>query len=809
MLTPGFEYEGFDEARAIARRRRIRVGLPIAVVVVMLLALIGIAVYDYKTMRADALALSQGVIVNLESRIETQIEAYLKPIPGIIRLSRDLLAGDLASGIPGAKAETLGIGMLNNAPQLTALFVGDDSGEFLMVRRYAEDGRNALETKLIRHAPGRADQLEIELTRRNPDGAVISTEALAWDQYDPRQRPWYKGATEQRGLYWTNIYPFFTDRAAGITAALPLLDDDGKVRAVVGADVTLDSISRFLDTLTVGKTGLALIIDDQGQLIAHPKAELIREGADGKLRLTQIGDLSDPVVHRAFDRYRVQGHGRRDFDLDGRRYISSVTSLNHLLQRDWSVLLVVPEDDFVGFVVDNVSKTLGMGLSVIALAALLASLLIRQGLRADRDALRILERQAQLDAQGKAFGQLAAVQSSLFDTHNPQASAALTEAVRHATQVRRISLWVLNATADALVCIDCFDRDTGGHTQGTRLSKANHADLFAALNACESLDPVDASGDPRLTPLHHQYLAPLGCRALLAMPICVAGRASGALWLEDDGTRREWPGHVVSFARAVANLLAIRQASFGASAKPSPDIDLDADSPRPAPPTRPRVAKLSTPYGDDFDTSLGRRRAAAFNARLATRADGEGGPRAEMLDSLAVMSLRLTDAAALAEPADSDAKETTVAFLLRELQLAAGRHEIGYLKFLSDQMIASIDPNEDPDRGLQQIVEFAMDAKTICETVLSRHHAPYAFRIGIDLGPAIGSLVGHEHRSFAFWGEAVRMAGSMADTALPGTIQVTESVYQRLKAHYLFQLRGHHYLAGLGELSTYLLGSRL
>ena len=49
------------------------------------------------------------------------------------------------------------------------------------------------------------------------------------------------------------------------------------------------------------------------------------------------------------------------------------------------------------------------------------------------------------------------------------------------------------------------------------------------------------------------------------------------------------------------------------------------------------------------------------------------------------------------------------------------------------------------------------------------------------------------------------MAGQMADTSLPGAIQVTRPVYQLLQQRYLFQQRGHHYLEGVGEFSTYLL----
>jgi hypothetical protein len=65
MATAAHELVAFEEARAHKRRRRYRVWLPIAVVLVMLAALIGIAVYDYKVVRVDAVALSRGVIGNL------------------------------------------------------------------------------------------------------------------------------------------------------------------------------------------------------------------------------------------------------------------------------------------------------------------------------------------------------------------------------------------------------------------------------------------------------------------------------------------------------------------------------------------------------------------------------------------------------------------------------------------------------------------------------------------------------------------------------------------------------------------------
>jgi class 3 adenylate cyclase len=807
MGSAGFEYEGFAEVRAIARRRRRRILLPCVLVAIMLLALVGIAVHNYRAMHTDALALSEGVIASLQRRIETEVAAYLRPINRNVRLSHDLLAPDLRAGIPTAQVEAVATGMLRETPQLTALYAGNPRGEFVMVRRDQRDGREVLETKEIRRSARAADGFAMTLTRRNDSGQVISQSVEPWDQYDPRTRPWYQGADQHRRLHWTDVYPFFTDRAAGITVSVPVAAADGELIAVIGADVTLKSISRFLQSLSIGKTGQAVIVEAQGRLIAHPSAELVHDEDDGSLRLARIDDLGDPLIRRAFDYYRVEGMGHRDFALDGRRYVSAMSSLHPLIDRDWSVLVVVPEDDFVGFVVDNVRKSLIMGLSVIALAALLAWLLIREGLRADRDAVRILEREAALDAEGQVFGQLASAQTAMLDPNNPRALESLTGSASEAARVRRVSIWNLDHAGDALTCLDCFDRDTSGHTRGTRLLRQEYAELFAALEEQPLLAAVDAGADVRLSALHRHYLEPLGCRALLVAPIRAAGRLRGAVWLEDTGERVDWPDHTLQFAQALANLLAIRDDGAAATerepAAGAPRATADAACAA----TRPEIRAAFR--SADLDTSLGARRAVAFAARLDANAGARGKSGAEVIERLAVMSLHLTNDTVLAKPAERDSAETTMAQLLEKLQATARDEGVDYLKSFSDQVIASVDPNEDTGDALRRLARFALRARMVCETLFARHRAAPAFRIGIDVGPAIGILVGRERPAFAFWGEAVRTAASMADSSLPGAIQVTESVYRELRGEYLFQLRGHHYLEGIGEFSTYLLGGRL
>jgi class 3 adenylate cyclase len=73
----------------------------------------------------------------------------------------------------------------------------------------------------------------------------------------------------------------------------------------------------------------------------------------------------------------------------------------------------------------------------------------------------------------------------------------------------------------------------------------------------------------------------------------------------------------------------------------------------------------------------------------------------------------------------------------------------------------------------------------------------------------MGSPVGREHKAYNIWGESVRFASKMADAGIAGGIQVSETTYRRLRANYLFQVRGRYYLPNIGEASTYLLTGRI
>lgn len=276
-------------------RRVIRLGVPILGVLLIAGALAGTAYYSYTVNRRDALVLSQDLIEALDRRVRTQVTAWLEPAAD----TAEVFAGAIAADPLGPGSEALALTLMRSRTRLTSLYVGSAGGDFLMVQRSAAGG---LDTKRIVRSEG---QRRVTWTRRTPDGAVTATEEDPADTYDPAERAWYRGAAAADGLFWSDVYVFFSNRKPGITVSKSARRADGSVSAVVGADVELAAIGEFLGQLDVGRTGRALITEGDGSLVALPDAAALLRGEDDAPRPARIDELGQPVIREAFDRVRI------------------------------------------------------------------------------------------------------------------------------------------------------------------------------------------------------------------------------------------------------------------------------------------------------------------------------------------------------------------------------------------------------------------------------------------------------------------------------------------------------------------------
>ncbi|TMN21399.1 methyl-accepting chemotaxis protein [Lentibacillus cibarius] len=106
---------------------------------------------------------------------------------------------------------------------------------------------------------------------------IIYPDADLGEDFDPRERSWYKQAVEAEGTtVWTEPY---IDKASGetvISAAQAYYNDD-ELLGVVSSDISVNSLLGIINKAEIGDTGHAVLIDQSGSYLAHPDKKQIGE----------------------------------------------------------------------------------------------------------------------------------------------------------------------------------------------------------------------------------------------------------------------------------------------------------------------------------------------------------------------------------------------------------------------------------------------------------------------------------------------------------------------------------------------------
>ncbi|NNV05164.1 methyl-accepting chemotaxis protein [Geobacillus sp. C56-T2] len=169
------------------------------------------------------------------------------------------------------------------------------------------------------------------------------------DGYDPTSRPWYKKAMEKPDeVVWTEPY---VDAITGkhVVTLAKAVSENGRILAVVGIDMTLDTVTRIVNASDVGYHGYPVLFDEKGVAVVHPEYK-------GK-----------NMAKNATVRYMLEhDKGMRQYEQDGEQRVMYFTTIPEL---GWKLGVVYKEADL-----SAMSRTIGTNMLVITVIALIVAL---------------------------------------------------------------------------------------------------------------------------------------------------------------------------------------------------------------------------------------------------------------------------------------------------------------------------------------------------------------------------------------------------------------------------------------------------
>ena len=150
-----------------------------------------------------------------------------------------------------------------------------------------------------------------------------------------------------------------------------------------------------------------------------------------------------------------------------------------------------------------------------------------------------------------------------------------------------------------------------------------------------------------------------------------------------------------------------------------------------------------------------------------------------------------------------------VVSLLNEIfsifDLLAEKHGLEKIKTIGDAYMVVGGISEPKLGHVEAIARLAIEMQTAIVAFNEQYGTSILSRIGICTGPVIAGVIGRKRFAYDLWGDTVNLACRLEASAEPGTIQVSQSTFEKLKRHFRFGQGQLRELKGCGPTLVYRL----
>lgn len=133
------------------------------------------------------------------------------------------------------------------------------------------------------------------------------------------------------------------------------------------------------------------------------------------------------------------------------------------------------------------------------------------------------------------------------------------------------------------------------------------------------------------------------------------------------------------------------------------------------------------------------------------------------------------------------------------------RYGLEKVKTIGDAYMVVGGMQDRSDDHPARVAAMALDLAACVGGIPAAVRLGVTFRIGIHVGPVVAGVIGTKKFIYDVWGDTVNLASRMESLGIPGRIQVTHPVMERLNGAFDFEARGLIDVKGKGPTPTYFL----
>lgn len=178
------------------------------------------------------------------------------------------------------------------------------------------------------------------------------------DDFEPRQRKWYQLAKASPETIYS---PAYIDAISGdyiVSIAKALRNSDDSLIGVVGLDITLNQLTNYVKSISIGRYGSIFIIDSEGTILTHPDSTQVAKNIkDQQGSARRIGE----VMLKGEKGWSLLKDGKESFYV----YYQPVDVIG------WSVGVFIPQAEVTGSSITVITKISVTGMLILVITILL------------------------------------------------------------------------------------------------------------------------------------------------------------------------------------------------------------------------------------------------------------------------------------------------------------------------------------------------------------------------------------------------------------------------------------------------------